>query len=408
MSDTSNVGNAGPLAGHIEPLYAELIEHGWQPETAKRHRCLLRDLDHWAETEHPGAGLTDDLVEEFFARRRQAGFTVRYSTTGMAPVLSRLRERGLIASSPGSKERSAPTKGDPDSEKDPALAAYIAYMRAERRFARSTVLGRWYMAKHFRASLPEKLSETCADDVIRFLLGEVDRLEPTGAAKVGDGVRAFLRFLFVTGRLERDLSPLALTVRAQRRSPLPKAVDPAIVRAMLDGCDRTTAIGVRDFAILTVMVRMGLRAGEVGVMTLDDIDWEAGDVLVHGKGRRDERLPLPADVGEAITAWLRKWRPKYSGRALFVNVRSRYGTPMKADAVTRVSVRAAKRAGASERIGSHRLRHTAATEMLRSGATLREVAQVLRQSSESTTVIYAKVDRAALSVCVQSWPGSEQ
>jgi site-specific recombinase XerD len=156
------------------------------------------------------------------------------------------------------------------------------------------------------------------------------------------------------------------------------------------------------------MVRLGLRASEVAAMVLDDIDWTGAELVVHGKGRRTERLPLPGDVGEAIAAWLREGRPVCDSRAVFVNVRTHFGHTMTPQAVGRVSARAARRAGCAERVGSHRLRHTAATEMLRAGATLREVAQVLRHSSESTTAIYAKVDRAALQICVQPWPGADR
>jgi site-specific recombinase XerD len=396
---------AGPLVGHVEPLCEELIQAGWRPATVDSHRRLLRRLSRWMDEEHPGQELTDDMVAEFFRLRRQAGFTVRFSTTGMAPVLDRLRARGAIASSPGWQARDA-RKRSPEGETDPALAAYVRYMRIERRFAPTTILTRWEVARRFRAALDTELSDTQPDDVVRFLLGEVHRLKPSGAAKVGDGVRAFLRFLFATGVMENDLSPLALTVRAQRQSPLPKAIDTTTIKTILDSCDRTTAIGERDFGILTVMVRMGLRAGEVAAMGLDDVDWNAGELIVHGKGRRTERLPLPADVGEAIARWLQKGRPVCSTRAVFVNVRTRFGSPMTPGTVARVSVRASGRAGCTARIGSHRLRHTAATQMLRAAATLREVAQVLRHSSEATTAIYAKVDRVALGACAQAWPGT--
>jgi integrase/recombinase XerD len=319
-------------------------------------------------------------------------------------VLDRLRVKGAITSARVATASSP--KGRPDNEKDPVLAAFVAYMRVERRFAASTVETRWDIARHFRATLPDDLAEVVPGHVITFLLGEVERLKPSAAAKVGDGVRAFLRYLFATGALDRDLSSLALTVRAQRRSPLPKAVDPASVRAMLDSCDRTKAIGLRDLAVLTVMARLGLRAGEVAAISLDDIDWDAAELVVHGKGRRTERLPLPGDVGEVVATWLRDGRPACPSRALFVNLHGHYGGSMTSSELGRVPVRASRRAGLRERVGSHRLRHTAATEMLRAGASLREVAQVLRHASESTTVIYAKVDRNALARCTQPWPGA--
>ncbi|MGH9071278.1 MAG: tyrosine-type recombinase/integrase [Acidimicrobiales bacterium] len=398
MAEANDGGRVDPLAAHIEGLCEELLAAGWRPATVESHHRLLGGLSRWAA----GKDLTEESVAEFFRLRREAGFTVRFSVTGMAPVLDRLRARGAIIPSAG-EERQAERRG-PDSEADPILAAYVRYMRVERRFAETTVRTRWDTARRFRCSLGGDLDRVEADDVTRFLLGEVRRLRSSGAAKVGDGVRAFLRFVFATDVMDKDLSGLALTVRARRQSPLPKTLDPATVAAILDSCECATTIGQRDFAILTVMVRLGMRAGEVAAMSLDDIDWDAAELVVHGKGLRTERLPLPVDVGEAIATWLRHGRPSCSARAVFVNVRTGCGDPMTAQSVARVSVSASRRVGC-ERIGSHRLRHTAASQMVRAGASLREIAQVLRHSSESTTAIYAKVDRAGLETCVQPWTG---
>jgi integrase/recombinase XerD len=399
MTGTTDVATTGPLAEHVEAVCEELLAAGWRPATVGRHRPLLRQLSAWAAEAHPDV-LSEEAVEEFFRLRREAGFTVRYSTTGMAPVLERLRARGAIVGAVVDSARRVPI-----AESDPLLSAYARHMRVERSFAPTTIVTRLDTARRFKAAVGPDLGRLGADDVSGFLLGEVRRLKPSGAAKVGDGVRAFLRFLYGSGVLDRDLSGIALTVRARRQSPLPKTVAPETVQALLSGCDRESRIGRRDFAILNLLVRLGLRAVEVAAVTLDDLDWEAGELVVHGKGRRTERLPLPADVGAAIAAYLAEGRPPCATRAVFVNLNSRCGEPMSAEAVADVPGRAAARAG-TERVGAHRLRHTAATGMLRAGASLGEVAQVLRHASESTTAIYAKVDRAALALCVQAWPGS--
>jgi integrase/recombinase XerD len=399
MEQAIDTAVVGPLAGHIEPLCEELLAAGLRPATLDSHRRLLRKLSGWAAETHAD-GLNAEAVEEFFRLRREAGFTVRFSTTGMAPVLERLRARGAILGAPATV---APRQRVEDA--DPLLTAYARHMRVERCFARPTIITRLDTARRFKAAVGVDLGRLRAEDVTAFLLGEVRRLQPSGAAKVGDGVRAFLRFLFASGVTERDLSGVALTVRARRQSPLPKTIAPETVAALLASCDRKIPIGRRDFAILTLLVRMGLRAGEVAAITLDDIDWGAGEVVVHGKGRREERLPLPADVGEAMAAFLADGRPPCATRAVFVNLKSHCGDAMSAETVSEVATRAARRAG-TERVGSHRLRHTAASGMLRAGASLREVAQVLRHASESTTAIYAKVDRVALEQSVQAWPGS--
>jgi site-specific recombinase XerD len=185
---------------------------------------------------------------------------------------------------------------------------------------------------------------------------------------------------------------------------LPKRLSPDVVRSLLGACDRRTAIGRRDFAVLTMLARLGLRSGEVAKLLLQDIDWRAGEIVISGKGARSDRLPLPADVGEAIAAYLRRGRPETAqDRSVFV----RFCAPHRAltpDAVGQIVLRASRRAGGGH-VHAHRLRHTAASEMLGAGASLQEIGQVLRHRRAETTAIYAKVDREALRTIARSWPG---
>jgi site-specific recombinase XerD len=173
---------------------------------------------------------------------------------------------------------------------------------------------------------------------------------------------------------------------------------------MLDSCDTGTAAGRRDLAMLTLLSRLGLRAGEVASLTLDDIDWRAGEVTVTGKGRRSERLPLPADAGEAIAAYLRDGRPEpfERTRAVFLRLRAPHGglTPT---GVSQAVLAAGQRAGI-QGVHAHRLRHSAATGMLRAGAGLPEIGQVLRHRRLMSTAIYAKTDIAALRTLTRPWP----
>jgi integrase/recombinase XerD len=193
------------------------------------------------------------------------------------------------------------------------------------------------------------------------------------------------------------------SVAGWRGGGLPKALPAGQVAALLASCDRDTATGRRDFAVLVLLSRLGLRACEVAALELDDICCRAGTVTVRGKGRRDEQLPLPADAGEALAGYLR-CRPAGTGsRAVFVKERALAG-PMSAEAVKEMVRRRCRRAGVPE-TGPHRLRHTAATQMLQAGSPLAEVDQVLRHRSVSTTAIYAKVDHHALSQLVIQWPG---
>src|SRR5206468_13021422 len=160
----------------------------------------------------------------------------------------------------------------------------------------------------------------------------------------------------------------------------------------------------RDYAILVVLVRLGLRAAEVAAMELADIDWRAGEIVVHGKGNREERLPLPVDVGEAVAGYLRRGRPEVGSAKVFVGARAPYRR-LTSGSVKAVVRNACGRCGVAP-AGAHRLRHTAATAVLRAGAPMEEVAQVLRHRHLASTAIYAKVDRAALRSVARPWPGA--
>jgi integrase len=248
-------------------------------------------------------------------------------------------------------------------------------------------------------------------------LGGVSASEVTGAVlrKAAAGVsvsatqyfvsalRAFLRFCFVEGLVETDLSAAALVVTGRRRSSLPKAISKADARSLLGACDRRAALGRRDYAVIIVLLRLGLRRGEVARLTLDDIDWRAGELVVAGKGGRVDRLPLPGDVGEAIAAYLRRGRPASDRRELFLRARAPF-EPIAAGTVSSTVRRACRRAGIAE-VGSHRLRHTTACEMVAANVPLPAVGQVLRHRSLQSTAIYARVDLNQLRQLAQPWPG---
>jgi integrase/recombinase XerD len=218
-------------------------------------------------------------------------------------------------------------------------------------------------------------------------------------------LRSLLGFMHLEGLIAEPLVGAVPSSASWRLSGLPRALEPGQVGALLTCCDRGTVVGRRDLAVLTMLVRLGLRAGEVAALNLEDIDWRAGELVVVGKGRRSERLPLPVDVGEAISGYLRDGRPSSAlDRALFVRVKAPHQR-LTTGGITQVVVSAARRAGLGQ-IHAHRLRHTAATSMLRAGAPLREIGQVLRHREQLSTAIYAKVDRAALRSLAQPWPGA--
>jgi integrase len=248
------------------------------------------------------------------------------------------------------------------------------------------------------------LQRLSAADVTEFVLTECASRSVGSAKYVVCGLRSLLRYLYVAGRIGAQLEAAVPKVAGWRLAGLPVVFGRAEVSRLLASCDRRTTFGRRDFAVLTLLCRLGLRAGEVAALRLADIDWRAGELVVRGKGHREERLPLPGDVGEALAGWLRRGRPRCEAATVFTRVRAPH-RQLTSAAVSAVVRAACARAGLPE-LNAHRLRHTAATEMLRAGAELVEVGQVLRHASVLTTAIYAKVDRDRLRTLASPWPGT--
>jgi integrase/recombinase XerD len=217
-------------------------------------------------------------------------------------------------------------------------------------------------------------------------------------------LKALLRFLHATGRVSASLAAAAPAAAGWHGGELPRALEPGQVERLLASCDQRTASGLRDFAMLTLLWRLGLRAGEVAACRVGDVDWRAGEILIHGKGNRQEKLPLPVDVGEALADYCCRGRPHRRCQALFLQKTAPYG-PLTRNAVSQAVRQACQRAGLPP-VGAHRLRHTAATEMLRAGTSLAAIGQVLRHRDVATTAIYAKVDRIALRALARPWPGT--
>jgi integrase len=249
-----------------------------------------------------------------------------------------------------------------------------------------------------------ELERVTAAEVTRFVLGESRRLRVASAKAMTTRLRSLLRFLYVQGLTANPLADAVPSVANWRLTSLPNALPPSQVAALLKSCDRRTRIGRRDFAVLIVLSRLGLRAGEVARLLLGDIDWRSGELLVRGKGGRIDRLPLPVDVGEAIVAWLCRGRPSCQSQSVFVRLRAPHRA-LTSGGVSAMVWHACERAGL-DRAGAHRLRHSAATGMLAAGGSLDEIGQVLRHQRRDTTAIYAKVDRRSLVAVIRPWPGA--
>jgi site-specific recombinase XerD len=229
-----------------------------------------------------------------------------------------------------------------------------------------------------------------------------------GTAKLTvTALRSLLNFLHLEGDIAGSLADAVPSVASWRLAGLPKGLSPRELRALVASCDRRTMIGRRDFAVLTILARLGLRAREVATLRLEDIHWRSGTIIVRGKSHHFEALPLPNDVGDAVVAYLRRGRPVTAmDRTVFVRFKAPHRA-LTASGVTGIVAAAAARAGLG-RIHAHRLRHTAAMGLLRAGAPLSEISQLLRHQRAQTTAIYAKVDRAALRTIAQPWVGGVQ
>ena len=401
MSRSSMARVEGPLEPYARELGRKLAEQGYSRESAARHLRLMGQLSSWLSARGLDAGaLTWSRAEEFVSERRAAGCGARVSLSAMGPLLDHLRGAGAVSLPP--VPAAAPA--------DQLLAAYGGYLAGERALAERSIGDYARVARQFLAWWSRRgggelaLAQLTAGDVTAFVLEEHGRGSAASARRVVTGLRSLLRYLHVEGHIAGRLTPAVLAVPGWRGSTPQRGLAAGEVARLLASFDRRTALGRRDYAMVMVMARLGLRAGEVAAIELDDIDWRAGELTVAGKGDRRERLPVPADVGQALAGYCQRGRPGTSCRALFLRARAPR-TKMSADAVTSAVHRAAVRAGMPG-VGAHRLRHTAATQMLRAGSSLFEVGAVLRQRRSSVTAVYAKVSPAALRLVARRWPGS--
>jgi integrase len=345
------------------------------------------------------ADLTEVLGERLMFELRAAGRSRLVSSRALSPLLVYLRGLGVV---PLPQPMVAVTVSEVLIER------YSSYLLTRRGLASSTVRNYVGVAREFLAWRENTIGELCLGTldsaaVTEFVLAQAQRSCVGSAKCMVTRLRGLLRFLHVEGEIELALADAVPSVAGWRLAGLVKALDSKSLRRLLRSCDRRTRVGRRDHAIIVLLSRLGLRAGEVAALQLADIDWRSGELLVRGKGSRQERLPLPADVGAALAGWLERGRPRCRSVFVFTRVRAPYAG-LSGGAVSQIVRRACWRAEVPP-VGAHRLRHTAATEMLRAGGSLVEVGQVLRHRSRDVTSIYAKVDRLALAQVVQPWPG---
>lgn len=390
----------GPLAPYAVAFRVELERLGYTPLTAAGHLRLVAHLSRWMLERHlePSA-LTQTTVDAYFAERRALGYVNSVTGRSLRPLLDYLQCLGV-----------APpvTPAAPTTPVEVLLARYRDYLSVERGLATTTVELNVRLVRPFLLGLAGTegrldLGGLDAGEVTAFVL-EQSRQRPGSVGRMVTALRSLLSFLHIGGMIEKPLSTAVLAVPGWTQTSLPKGLPDEQVTVLLASCDRGSATGCRDFAILTLLVRLGLRAGEVAALTLSDIHWRQGEITVRGKGNRCDRLPLPTDVGEAVVDYLRDGRPeRVQEGTVFVRAQAPYRA-LTSNGVTTVVVIAGRRAGLGL-IGAHRLRHSAATAMLSAGGSLTEIGQVLRHQRLLTTAIYAKVDHRTLRQLVRPWPG---
>lgn len=393
------VGGPGPLEPFRDGFREALESEGYTPGPIGLQLALFSHLNGWLrERGSTVEGLTAEVVEEFFEWRRLRYGWLR-TARSLEPLLGYLRSVGVTPVAQEDKK--------PRTVLEAVVDRYRGYLLRERGLAADSVEIYMRGAGRFLAALGlagiEDLRRLDAARVVEFVGREVTVSNVPSAKCLVTALRSFLRFLYAKGLIGSPLANVVPGVAGWGATGIPRAISPEAAELLLRSCDTNTARGRRDLAILTVLLRLGLRAGELAGLCLDDIDWRAGEMVVHGKGRRVEVMPMPTDVGEAIVAYLCDGRPRVSGRGLFLGVRAPH-SPLTGNGVGSVVYDACDRAGVS-RVGPHRLRATAGTQTLRAGASLPEVAVLLRQHSLEVTSIYAKVDYAALASVAQPWPG---
>jgi site-specific recombinase XerD len=390
----------GALGAYVDSYRTLLLDQGYAPETARGLLKVLGQLGRWM-TARGLAPESLDLahIDGFLAFRRADEFRQAPHRHGLVLLLEHLVAEGVIRA----------VDGRPPTVLDDFLAGYREWLLADRGLAATTVLryentARKFLRQQFGGEHRVEPATLTGGQVSAFLLAESTRCS-VGAAKgrVAE-LRSLLRYLYLRGMTTTSLATAVPPVAGWHQTGIPPTLSRADVATLLATCDRSTPVGARNFAIMTLVARLGLRSIEVARLELDDVDWRQGEVLIRGKARRLDRMPLPADVGDALAAYLTDARPLSRCRQVFLTGRApRRGIP--AALVGDVVERACTQAGLPH-VGPHRMRHALATELLASGVALSDISQVLRHRDLATTAIYAKVDLASLRHVARDWPGA--
>jgi integrase/recombinase XerD len=395
----------GPLACHLDALARDLSEQGFKRRSMAPQIRLIAKFSQWLKANAVSLNtLSDEHVERFMRRAKRRRSIRAGDRTCLRRLMAFLRRTGVVDHQPAAPSGEAsPIQG--------VVFAFGEHLRDAQALSRATCRQYLAFAEQFLTecfgSGTVELSELCAADVVGFIRHQSSRLSPARAKSATIAMRSFLRYLRLRGDVAMDLAAAVPTVPNWSMTAIPRAIAADHLRAVLDSCRRDTAVGCRDYAILLLLARLGLRAGEIVALTLDSIDWNRGCLTVVGsKVGQNSELPLPADVGSAIAEYLRRCRPRSDCRSLFLRANAPIGGLGSQTSIGTIVGAAIARAGVNPpHRGAHQFRHALACEMLRQGASLTEVGSLLRHQHQKTTSIYAKVDFAALRPLSLAWPG---
>jgi len=393
----------GPLSAHIGAFAASVRQQGYALNTQHRHVLLAACFSRWLGQKAIGVHrvCAEHLTQYLRSRVRRVQVHPG-DATALRQLLEFLRQEGIIPA-----ERTPPHPVTPVEQE---TQAFEAYLRNERALAEATIA---YYVPFTRRFLTDRfgtgrvvLSRLSAGDVIRFVQRQVPRLHRNCAKLLTTALRSFLNYARYRGDITDDLAAAVPCVAAWSITSIPRDIPADAVRRLLASIDRRTPVGRRDYAIFLLLARLGLRASEVVLLELDDIDWATGELRVRGKGGQRTALPLPAEVGKAVVSYLRHGRPQSTSRRVFLRSRGPIRGFLGPEAIASLVGHALTRAGInSPSRGAHQFRHALAVQMLRHGASLTEIGEVLRHRSPQTTTIYAKVDLHALRPLALAWPG---
>lgn len=393
----------GPLAGHIVSFAKSTTEQGYGLVSLRNQVLIATGFSRWLKREGIGLSCIGAAHPARYLRYRARHHRPKKGDrAALRHLLDFLHREGVTPAEEIPEPRPTPVEHH--------ARAYEQHLREARALDRQTIVNYLPFIRDFLKDCfgngQVVLSRLGADDVVRFVQRQAPRLHLKRAKTMTTALRSFLRYVRFRGDVTADLAAAVPVVANWSMASIPRAIAPDHVRQLLASIDRRTAAGRRDYAILLLLARLGLRSSEVVSLELDDIDWAVGRLSVRGKNGQHTELPLPTDVGKAIAAYLQRGRPNGTSRRVFLRAKAPVRGLQGPSSLGCVVRRSLKRAGIdSPTTGAHQFRHGLATAMLRRGASLAEIGEVLGHRNPQTTAIYAKVDLKALRTLALPWPG---